>query len=48
MQSKVGLTTLLKNYKFTVNKKTLEPLKMKVTSVVLAAEGEVWLNAEKE
>ncbi|XP_063930103.1 probable cytochrome P450 6a23 [Zophobas morio] len=47
MQSKVGLTTLLKNYKFTVNKKTLEPLKMKVTSVVLAAEGEVWLNAEK-
>ncbi|XP_063930105.1 probable cytochrome P450 6a23 [Zophobas morio] len=47
MQSKVGLTTILKHYKFTVNKKTIQPLKMKITSIVLAAEGEIWLDAEK-
>ncbi|XP_063930135.1 cytochrome P450 6a2-like isoform X2 [Zophobas morio] len=47
MQSKVGLTSLLRNYKFKVNQKTMEPLKMKVKSFILAAEGEVWLDAEK-
>ena len=47
MQTKVGLTALLKNYKFTVNEKTKEPLTMQVHSFVLAAEGEVWLNAHK-
>lgn len=47
MQAKVGLASLLKHYKFSVNSKTLEPLKMKVSSFVLTAEGEIWLNAEK-
>jgi cytochrome P450 family 6 len=47
MQTKVGLTSLLKKYKFTVNKKTIEPLKMKVNSVILAADGEIWLDAHK-
>jgi cytochrome P450 family 6 len=47
MQTKVGLTSLLKKYKFTVNKKTIEPLKMKVNSVILAADGEIWLDAQK-
>ena len=47
MQTKVGLTTLLKHYRFTVNGKTREPLKMKVDSMITAAEGEIWLNAEK-
>ncbi|RZB40991.1 p450 domain containing protein, partial [Asbolus verrucosus] len=47
MQSKVGLTALLRQYKFTVNNKTKEPLKMKVNSFVLAAEGEIWLDAYK-
>ena len=47
MQSKVGLTSLLRSYKFKVNKRTMEPLKMKVNSFVLAAEGEIWLDAEK-
>ncbi|RZC42085.1 p450 domain containing protein, partial [Asbolus verrucosus] len=39
LQSKVGLTVLLRKYKFTVNNKTKEPLKMSVRSVVLAAAG---------
>ncbi|XP_063929823.1 probable cytochrome P450 6a23 [Zophobas morio] len=47
MQSKVGLTALLKNYKFTVNKKTMEPLKINPTGGILSAEGDVWLSAEK-
>jgi cytochrome P450 family 6 len=47
MQSKVGLTSLLKNYKFTVSKKTMEPLKMRARSFIPTAEGGIWLDAEK-
>jgi cytochrome P450 family 6 len=47
MQSKVGITSLLKHYKFTVSKKTTEPLKFQVRSLTPAAEGEIWLEAEK-
>jgi cytochrome P450 family 6 len=47
MQSKVGLASLLKHYKFTVNKKTMEPLKMRANSFVPTAEGGIWLDAEK-
>ncbi|KAF2900952.1 hypothetical protein ILUMI_05233 [Ignelater luminosus] len=47
MQTKAALTCLLKNYKFTLNSKTHVPLKMSPKSAVLAAEGDIWLNAEK-
>jgi cytochrome P450 family 6 len=47
MQSKVGIASLLKQYKFTVSKKTMEPLKFKARSLTPAAEGEIWLDAEK-
>jgi cytochrome P450 family 6 len=47
LQSKMGLVSLLKNYKFTVNKKTMEPLQYQPRNFVLAAQGEIWLNAEK-
>jgi cytochrome P450 family 6 len=47
MQSKVGIASLLKEYKFTVSKKTMEPLKFKPRSLTPAAEGEIWLDAEK-
>ncbi|EFA05683.1 cytochrome P450 6a2 [Tribolium castaneum] len=47
MQSKVGLVSLLRNFKFTVNEKTQEPLKMKTNSLVLAVEGEIWLNVHR-
>ncbi|KAF2894454.1 hypothetical protein ILUMI_11716 [Ignelater luminosus] len=48
IQTKVGLTFLLKNYKCTLNEKTRVPLKMDPYSVfVAAAEGDVWLNVEK-
>jgi cytochrome P450 family 6 len=47
LQSKMGLVSLLKNYNFTVNKKTIEPLQYKPNHFVLAAQGDIWLNAEK-
>lgn len=47
MQTKVGLTALLQNYKFSVNNKTQEPLKLKGDAIISAAEGEIWLNAKK-
>ncbi|KYB28570.1 probable cytochrome P450 6a14 [Tribolium castaneum] len=47
MQTKVGLATLLQNYNFWVAGRTQEPLKYKVASFILAAEGEIWLDAEK-
>ncbi|RZC40140.1 p450 domain containing protein [Asbolus verrucosus] len=47
MQSKVGLTALLRKYRFTVNNKTKEPLKMNVKSFILTAEGDIWLDAHE-
>lgn len=47
MQTKVGLASLLRNFKFSVNEKTQEPLKMKPNTLVLSTKGEIWLNAEK-
>lgn len=47
MQTKVGLASILRNFKFTVSPKTEEPLQMKANSIVLAAVGEIWLEAEK-
>jgi cytochrome P450 family 6 len=47
MQSKVGLTSLLRKYNFTLNQKTKQPLTFQRHSFILAADGDVWLNAEK-
>ena len=47
MQSKVGLTSLLQKYKFTLNDKTKQPTKFAKNSFILAVEGDVWLDAEK-
>lgn len=48
MQTKVGLALLLRDYKFSVNKKkTPIPLKYKVNSIFLAVEGGIWLDVQK-
>ncbi|EFA02825.1 cytochrome P450 6a2 [Tribolium castaneum] len=47
MQSKVGLTALLKDYRVTLNKKTKVPLEMSKNSFIIAAEGGIWLDIEK-
>lgn len=47
MQTKVGLTTLIQNYKFSVSSKTKQPLTMKVSAPVLTADGNILLNSQK-
>ncbi|XP_064214411.1 probable cytochrome P450 6a14 [Tribolium castaneum] len=47
MQTKVGLVSLLRKFKFTVNGRTKEPIKFDVRGFILAAEGDIWLNAQK-
>lgn len=48
MQAKVGLVTILKNYKLSLNNKTATPIQFDIkTSGVLAVDGDVWLNIEK-
>ncbi|KAF2894453.1 hypothetical protein ILUMI_11715, partial [Ignelater luminosus] len=46
MQTKMGLTILLKNYKFTLNEKTKVPLRMDPLAFVYTVEGDIWLNVE--
>ncbi|KAF2897404.1 hypothetical protein ILUMI_08768 [Ignelater luminosus] len=47
MQTKVGLVTLLRNFKFTLHPKTELPLFLDPKSFILAVEGGVWLKAER-
>ncbi|CAH1236177.1 unnamed protein product [Diabrotica balteata] len=47
MQTKVGLTNILKNYKVGVNKKTKQPLKLEIPSFVPQVEGGIWLDLKK-
>nr|AKZ17694.1 cytochrome P450 monooxygenase CYP6BQ35 [Tenebrio molitor] len=47
LQSKVGLTTLLKNYKIKVSNRTKVPLTMEKNSFITTAEGGIWLDVEK-
>lgn len=47
MESKVGLALLLKNFEFFPSSKTEEPLQYNPQSLVLAANGEIWLTAKK-
>nr|WCC58070.1 cytochrome P450 [Pharsalia antennata] len=47
MQSKVGLTSILRKFKVTLNEKTEVPLKMNPRAFVTTSEGGIWLNLEK-
>ncbi|KAK5638815.1 hypothetical protein RI129_013110 [Pyrocoelia pectoralis] len=47
IQTKVGLTTLLMNYKFTVNSKTSIPLRLVPAGHSTRVEGGIWLNVSK-
>ncbi|KAF7271442.1 hypothetical protein GWI33_015664, partial [Rhynchophorus ferrugineus] len=47
MQSKVGLATMIRTFKVTLNKNTYFPLRMKKPSFITTVEGDVWLNVEK-
>ncbi|XP_019866127.2 probable cytochrome P450 6a14 [Aethina tumida] len=48
LQAKVGLITILKDYKVSLNNKTVTPIKFDLNSSgVLAIDGSLWLNVEK-
>lgn len=47
MQTKVGLTSVLRNYRITLNKKTQLPIKLDKNSIIPTAKGGIWLNLEK-
>uniref|UniRef100_V5GTA8 Putative cytochrome P450 6a14 n=1 Tax=Anoplophora glabripennis TaxID=217634 RepID=V5GTA8_ANOGL len=47
MESKVGLTSILRKFKVTLNEKTEVPLKMNPRAIVTTSEGGIWLNLEK-
>ncbi|XP_049825477.1 cytochrome P450 6a8-like [Aethina tumida] len=48
LQAKIGLITLLKNYKVSLNNETPNPIKFDTKSFgVLAVDGNIWLNVEK-
>ncbi|KAH0821408.1 hypothetical protein GEV33_001383 [Tenebrio molitor] len=47
LQSKVGLTELLKNYRIKLSNKVQLPLQMDKQSFISSAEGGVWLDVEK-
>ncbi|XP_018576919.1 probable cytochrome P450 6a14 isoform X2 [Anoplophora glabripennis] len=47
MQTKVGLTCLLRKFRVKLDKKTKLPLKMSSRTLVNSAEGGIWLNLEK-
>ncbi|RZC40554.1 cytochrome P450 monooxygenase, partial [Asbolus verrucosus] len=44
MQTKVGLSVLLKNYKFSISQKTTLPLQLDPTSFIMTTKGGVWLD----
>nr|QYA71976.1 cytochrome P450 [Anoplophora glabripennis] len=47
MQTKVGLTSILRNFRVTLNKETQVPIKLSFKSFITTAEGGIWLNIEK-
>lgn len=46
METKVALTTILRNFRITLNEKTHHPLKIAKRSVIPVAEGGIWVNLE--
>lgn len=47
MQSRVGLVRLLSNYEFSVDDKTIRPLRYDPTSFIMSTYGGMWLRAKK-
>ncbi|KAK5641167.1 hypothetical protein RI129_009714 [Pyrocoelia pectoralis] len=47
MQTKVGLTCLLRNYLFSVSSKTQRPLKWDQYTVILTTQNPIWLDVKK-
>lgn len=46
MQIKIGLITLLKNFKIKISEKTETPLKLDAKSFITSPNGGVWIDLE--
>lgn len=47
MQTKVGLATILRNFRVKLNAKTKTPLEMDLKSFIPTAKGGMWLDLER-
>lgn len=47
LQSKVGLTAVLTNFKVTLSSKTMIPIQYDYNALLLSAKGDVWLHMTK-
>ncbi|KAJ8941634.1 hypothetical protein NQ318_010660 [Aromia moschata] len=47
MQSKVGLIKVIKNFRVTLNEKTITPIKLESRTAIASVKGDVWLNIAK-
>lgn len=47
MKTKLALMHLLRNFKFSVNEKTIVPVQVNKLSIILSSDKGIWLNAEK-
>lgn len=46
-QTKIGIATVIRNFKVTLSEKMQVPLKFDTPGLILNAKGDVWLNFEK-
>lgn len=44
LQIKVGIVTIIKNFKVTLNNKTKTPIKYNTKHIINSVDGDVWLN----
>nr|QTM97421.1 Cytochrome P450 [Sitophilus oryzae] len=47
LQTKVGLISLLRNYRFTLNNKTKIPFEMEKSGIILSVKGDIWLDVKR-
>ncbi|CAH1965691.1 unnamed protein product [Acanthoscelides obtectus] len=47
LQTKLGLCTLLRRFRFTLNKKTKTPLVFSKAGILTSTEGNIWVDLEK-
>lgn len=47
MQTKVGLAQMVKNFEFSINRKTAIPIQFDPLEFILTAKGGIWLDVRK-
>ncbi|CAH1110011.1 unnamed protein product, partial [Psylliodes chrysocephalus] len=47
IETKLGLVTLIRNYKFSLNKNTIYPVEFDIKGLIAKSKGEMWLDLQK-